>query len=210
MTTQAEAHNTIAVTLFFDYNCPFCYVASHRLERLQDRYNLDILWRFVEIHPGNPAVGQPLSALGYADEHWQRLTQALDEMVSHDRLPWQPRQFTTNTRRALLLAQTVQLYRRGCFLPLHRALFHAYFAQGRNIGDDRVLEALAREHGVDDLVEAAWATAEPLEVFLSHVQAAQELELTGVPALVVSGRAFHGVVSMEILEQALGRAASGA
>ncbi len=193
----------IPVTLFFDYNCPFCYVASHRLERLGQRHALEILWRFLEIHPENPAKGKPLSELDYPPQQWRQMCAQLQGMLEEEGLPWGGRTFTTNTRKAILLAQLVLLMHPGRFMALHHALFHAYFADCRNIGDETVLRELAREHGVEDAMRVAWDTPKAMKVLLSHVEAAQELELTGVPTLVVAGRPFTGAASMDILDQAL-------
>jgi len=200
---RGDAGPAIPVTLFFDYNCPFCYVASHRLERLQQRFNLDVLWRFVEIHPDNPAAGKPLAELGYDPARWRSMMDSLQAMVDEEGLPWGGRDFTTNTRQAILLAQMTLLMRPRAFPPLHRALLHAYFAQCRNIGDQAVLRELAREHGLEDVLEQAWTSSKATEVLLGHVEAARELGLSGVPTLVVANRPFSGAVSMEVLEQAL-------
>ncbi len=194
---------TVPLTLFADYNCPFCYVATHRLKELGHRHDLDILWRFLELHPDTPASGRALSQA----ETMTHRDDTLLGMIHDDGLPWRPRTFSVNTRRALLLAQAVQLYRRDAFLDLHLALFHAVFGEARNLGEPDVVRAVAQAHGVGDLVEMAWGTPEPVELFLSHVEAAQELEITSIPALVVSGRVFPGAASMEILEQALRHAA---
>ncbi|SEO51044.1 DsbA family oxidoreductase [Aquisalimonas asiatica] len=191
----------VPVTLFFDYNCPFCYVANHRLERLNARYGLDILWRFLETRPEAPG-GDPATP--------DLLKQpALQALLQEEELPWQPPETLPNTRRALLLAQAVLLYRRPRFPAIHRAVFHAVFGEGRDIGDAEVLSALAQEAGVEDLLTTAWQTPEPVEAVLSHVQAAQALGLANVPALVVAERPFQGAVSTALLEQALRQAAQG-
>ena len=202
-TMSQASPGTVPLTLFADYNCPFCYVASHRLKELGRRHDLDILWRFLELHPDIPAGGRALNH----EETATHRDDTLLGMIRNDGLPWQPRALSVNTRRALLLAQAVQLYRREAFLSLHLGLFHAVFGEGRNVGDPDVVRAVAQAHGVEDLVEVAWGTPKPVELFLSHVEAAQELEITSIPALVVSGRVFPGAASMEILEQALRHAA---
>lgn len=200
-TATMRCEPAVPVTLFFDYNCPFCYVASHRLERLNARYGLDVLWRFLEIRPNAPSPE--------ADGADQLNQPSLHALLREDDLPWHPPAALPNTRRALLLAQTVLLYRRPCFPAFHHTVFHAVFGEGRDIGDTAVLNALARESGVDDLMTTAWESAEPVEAFLSHVQAAQELDLANVPALVVADRPFQGAVSTDLLEQALEQAARG-
>lgn len=193
----------IPIEFFFDYICPFCYVGDARLRDVVARYPVAVHYRFIEIHPDNPSEGRPLEALGYDPARWQQMQTALDDMIREDRLPWRERRFTTNSRRAILLAQTVLNERPAAFMALHRALFHAYFADGRNIGDPEVLADIARSHGVEDLLDTAWNTPEPMQRFLEHVEAAQRMRLTGVPTLVVGERAFPGAVSVETLEAAL-------
>ena len=199
----------IPVSCFFDYICPFCYVGSVRLERLAERYPLAIRWRFIEIHPDAPSAGRPLSELGYPPEQWAQMQQALQRMVEEDQIPMAERSFTTNSRRALLLAQAVLDQRPENFLPLHRRLFRAYFVEQLNIGDPELLTALARELGVDDLLDQAWGGPRYFGMLVKHVEKAQELGLTGVPALEVGQRLFTGAVSMQTLEQALQQAAGG-
>jgi predicted DsbA family dithiol-disulfide isomerase len=202
---MSNAPVPIQVSCFFDYICPFCYIGNARLQRVGERFPLHIHWRFLEIHPNNPPEGQPLSALGYPAEQWAQMTANVERMAREDGLPLAPRTFTTNSRRALLLGQAVLDRRPERFPGLHQAIFEAYFVDGRNIGDPDVLASLAQQHGVDDLLQAAWDSPEYLNKLLGHVEAAQALRLGGVPALQVGGQLFSGAVSMDTLEQALAR-----
>lgn len=196
----------IPVSVFFDYICPFCYIGSVRLEKMAARHPLSIRWRFIEIHPDNPAGGRPLSELGYPPEQWERMQRTLREMAEEENIPLAERHFTTNSRRALLLAQATLDQRPRSFLPVHRRLFRAYFVEQLNIGDPQVLTGLAQELGVADLLEEAWSSPKYLGMLLKHVEKAQSLGLTGVPALEVGQRLFTGAVSMQTLEQALQQA----
>lgn len=193
----------VPVALYFDYICPFCYVADARLDRVRRRYPVAVQYRFIEIHPDNPAEGRPVEDLGYPPEQWRAMNENLRRMVAEDGLEMAERTFTTNSRRALLLAQAVFEGRPERFLDVHRAIFRAYFVDRRNIGDPEVLVDLARTHGVADLAERAWSEQHYLTRLLEHVEAAQALQLTGVPTLVVDDRPFTGAVSVETLEQAL-------
>lgn len=200
---MSDAGEPIPVQFYFDYICPFCYIGSERLDRVVARYPIAVHYRFVEIHPDSPPEGRPLSELGYPPEQWRQMTQTLQAMAAEDGLPLAERTFTTNSRRAILLAQTVLDRRPESFHALHRALLHAYFADGLNLGDPGVLRELAARHGVADLLPTAWQTAEPMTRFLEHVEAARRLGLTGVPTLVVGKRAFPGAISVATLEAAL-------
>jgi len=195
----------IPVEFYFDYICPFCYVGWHRLARAVERYPVAVHYRFAEIHPDNPATGRPLSALGYPPEQWQAMTRNLEAMARADGLPLASRDFTTNSRSALLLAQTVLDRRPEAFLDLHAGIFRAYFVERRNIGDTAVLQDLAQMHGVADLTTTAWERQAPLQRLLEHVEAARRIGLSGVPTLVVGQRAFPGAVSVDTLVSALQR-----
>ncbi len=203
MSTGNDAR--IPVEFYFDYICPFCYVGSHRLRRITQRYPVSVHYRFVEIHPDNPAEGRPVEELGYPETQWARMTEAVTQMAHDEGLPLAERRFTTNSRRALLLARTVLHHRPDAFLGLHDALFHAYFAEQRNIGDPDVLTEIARRHDVGDCLTRAWQERDALEGLLEDVEAARQIGLTGVPTLVVAGRPFPGAVSTETLAAALER-----
>jgi predicted DsbA family dithiol-disulfide isomerase len=196
------------VSFFFDYICPFCYIGSVRLLRVGERFPLRIRWRFLEIHPDNPTAGRPLSELGYPPAQWARMQENMHRMAREDGIPLASRTFTTNSRRALLLALAVLDQRPERFLPLHQALFTAYFVDGRNIGASEVLLELAQQHGVEDLIEPAWNSPLFLGKLLKDVEAAQALQLGGVPALQVGQRVFSGAISVQTLEQALEQARS--
>lgn len=201
-----NASVAIPVSCFFDYICPFCYIGNARLQRVGERFPLHIHWRFLEVHPNNPPEGQALSALGYPPEQWTQMLANIERMTKEDGLPLAPRTFTTNSRRALLLAQAVLDRRPEHFPAIHQSIFTAYFVDGLNIGDPEILTALARQHGVEELLQPAWDSPEFLNKLLQHVEAAQALQLEGVPALQVGGKVFSGAVSMETLEQALTQA----
>lgn len=193
----------IPVEFYFDYICPFCYVGSERLDRVVRRYPVAVQYRFVEIHPDTPAAGRPLTELGYDPERWRQMTSALEAMLAEDGLPFAERRFTTNSRSALLLAQTVLDRRPEAFHDLHRDLLRSYFVEQRNIGELSVLRDLATRHGVADLAAIAWDRPQALDRLLGHVEAAQRIGLTGVPTLVVGERAFPGAVSVDTLVAAL-------
>lgn len=195
----------IPIEVYFDYICPFCYVGNARLLHIARRYSVAIHYHFVEIHPDNPPQGRPLSELGYPPEQWRRMMVNLNAMVSQEGLPMAERTFTTNSRKALLLAQATLEECPAVFPALHSALFHAYFAEGRNIGEETQLRELAQRHGIEDLLEPAWHGARPQQHLLEHAKAAQRIGLTGVPTMVIAGQIFSGAVPSEALEDALRR-----
>ena len=70
------------------------------------------------------------------------------------------RTFTTNSHKALLLAEAAKEEGSAVFEALNEGLFRAYFTEGRNIGDPEVLRDVAQAAGVPAgrLVQA-WSDA---------------------------------------------------
>lgn len=197
---------SVPVELFLDYNCPFCYVASERLDRIARRYPLAIHYRFIETQPGNPAMGSLVEAAD-ASADGETTQGALRALIEHDQLPLAEERRVTNSRYALLLAHTVMTHRPAAFPDFHRALFRRHFADGAPIGDPEILRCLAAEQGLTDLLETAWSTRDALQGLLHDVESAQQRGLTSVPTLIVGDRAFEGAVSVVTLETALAKQA---
>lgn len=195
-----QVKEPLKVTVFSDYICPFCYVGDARLEKLKEHYDLEVDWSFFEIHPDNPPEGKPVSELGYPPEQWQRMMANLEAMVDADGLELAPRTFTTNSHRALLLAEAAKDLDADIFDRLHKRLFTAYFAETKNIGDEAVLREIAREVGMpDDAVERAFSD-ESLEQRLKQQQTrAAMLGIQGVPGFLFGKYFVSGAVPVETL-----------
>jgi predicted DsbA family dithiol-disulfide isomerase len=92
-----------------------------------------------------------------------------------------------NSRRALMLAELAR--ERGTFAALHPRLFDAYWARGRDIGDQSVLieegTAVGLEEG--DVIDAL-GNQSYLERVEQETRTAIELGAGGVPAWVIDRR----------------------
>ena len=111
-----------------------------------------------------------------------------------------------NSRRALMVAELAR--ERGEFGALHPRLFDAYWARGRDIGDERVLveegAAVGLEQGdvLDALRDGRYK--ERIEQF---TEAALQLGAGGVPAWLVDERLLvPGAQPHDVFERVLERA----
>lgn len=192
------------ITVFSDYICPFCYIGFLRLERLRSELELEVDWRFLEIHPDNPPEGRPLSELGYPPQHWQMLMTNLSRLAAEEGVSLPERTFTTNSRQALKLAQAALEHEPAVFESLNRALYEAYFLRGENIGDMQVLRALARSSGAGEaLVERAWNDRHYDAVLDDNQARAVRMGIHGTPAWVFGGRVCSGVIPLEAMRSAV-------
>jgi predicted DsbA family dithiol-disulfide isomerase len=110
-----------------------------------------------------------------------------------------------NGRKALLLAELAR--DSGRFDAFREAVFAAYWARGENIGDDAVLERLAREAGLDEH-EARAELVEQQRFDRLQESTAEMLELGagGVPAWVIDRRVLvPGAQPHEVFERVLAR-----
>ena len=92
-----------------------------------------------------------------------------------------------NSRRALMLGELAR--ERGVLDALHPRLFDAYWARGRDLGDERVLIEEGDGVGLEaDEIAEALRAQRYLDRIHVQTRAAIELGATGVPAWVIDRR----------------------
>ena len=193
----------LQITVFSDYICPFCYIGSVRLDRLRDEFDLKVDWASIEIHPDNPDEGRPVEELGYPPAQWRRMMTALQQMAEEEGVRIAERTFTTNSRKALLLAEAAKQEGAEVFYRLHNRLFEAYFAERQNIGQTEVLQQLARETGVPEAsVKRAWTDPDITRRLQAYHVRAARLGINGTPAFVIGQRLLLGAVPTQMLREA--------
>lgn len=171
-------------TVFSDYICPFCYIGDLRLDRLRQYYDLKINWCLIEIHPETPAGGKPVAELGYGRAQWRQMMTNLRRLADEEGVSLAEHDFTTNSRKALLLAEAAKSAGSEVFYALHRRLFEAFFVDGLNIGDELVLTGLAVECGVPaDTVRSAWSDARHAGMLQQYLAAAAQYRVRATPTI---------------------------
>jgi predicted DsbA family dithiol-disulfide isomerase len=180
----------MAVTLFTDLNCPFCYATEQRLEQLglSDR----IAWRGVEHEPDLPvpmALDNPEIAAELVKEVESVRGRAPEVAIA---IP----PGKANTAAGLLAtaaALRIDAVRGAAF---RQVVYRAFWRDGRDVSDPAVLEALARDQGLpalrtgpeDAVTVASWR----LEW--------ERSPLRGVPLLIRGdGETVYGLKDIETL-----------
>jgi predicted DsbA family dithiol-disulfide isomerase len=128
----------------------------------------------------------------------------LQALMDAEGLPYRARTHTYNSRLAQELAKWAETKPGG--EAVHDALFKAYFVDGRNVGDSRVLLDVAGSVGLPT-AEAADALSE--RRYRKSVDAdwakSREYGVTGVPTFVSGGRGVVGAQRYEVLVQLVGQ-----
>lgn len=199
----------VAVAVYSDYTCPWCYIGTVRLDRLEsdlpEGVELDVEWKPFEIHPEVPAEGMPVEELGYPPDRWEAMTRELERQAREEGLEMGNRPKVSNTHRALVASAWAQAEEPEGFEDFHRILFRTYFADGRDLGDPEVLADAAREAGLDvERMNEALEGGEYEEALERTAAEARRLGITGTPTYVFGGRyAAVGAQPVEGLRRAM-------
>jgi predicted DsbA family dithiol-disulfide isomerase len=179
----------LAVFVYSDFLCPWCFNASLRLQQLQDEFKdaVCVTWRSYLLRP-EPRPGRDLEKFRAYTRSWER--PAADEPNARFR-PWQgdagPPSHSVPAHVAAKAAATLG---RDAERALRDRLFPAYFSESRDISDAQTLRALWVEAGLP-VAEFARIGEPELErqVRAEHAEALA-LDATGVPAVRVGENEF--------------------
>ena len=206
MTTPGQ---TVLLEVFSDYTCPWCYVGWARLEtalaRVPEDVAVDVRWRPFEIHAEVPPEGMPVEDLPYSAEHWARMQEALRQTAKEEGLEVGKRPKVSNTHRALMAGEFARVEEPDRFPAFHEALFKGYFAEGRDLGEQGVVEDIARAAGLDvGRMTAALDGGEYEGAISATAAEARQMGITGTPTFVFDRRfATAGAQPAEALLEAI-------
>jgi predicted DsbA family dithiol-disulfide isomerase len=206
------------IDLFADVACPWCWIGERRLRRALESRGAEatVRWRPYLLQRNLPPGGIPWNELverkfGGWDRARPMFATVADAGRTDDlRFDFEAIQRAPNTldaHRVVLLAQD-----EGRLWEVADALYSAYFAEGRDVGDPAVLADVATAAGVDgDRVRQVLES----RAYAAEVDAALEVAdsagIGGVPLAVFDGRfAVSGAQPLEVFLAAVDRAGGGA
>jgi 2-hydroxychromene-2-carboxylate isomerase len=187
---------------FFDYASPYSYLACEQVEALAERTGAELRWRPFLLGAVFKATGNvpPISTANKA----QYLAKDLLDWTRHLGLPEfrMPENFPIQSLKANRLGLVAIEHGRAG--PFSRATFRAAFAEGKDLGDVKVLAELARTAGLPP--EAALARIEHPEIkdtLRRNTDEAVERGAFGAPTFFVGSEMFFGNDRLMFVERAL-------
>ena len=205
------------LSVISDAICPWCYVGKRRLEQafalIDGAQTFKVTWRPFQLNPDMPKQG--IERREYRMRKfgsWERSLQ-LDAQLKevgksvgidfrHDLMKRTPNTF--DAHRLIWFADKA-----GAQDAMVERLFRAYFSEGHDIGDRRVLAELAGDAGLERArVEAFLASEQGTIEVAADEAVAKRAGLNGVPTFVLDGRVlFSGAQPAEQIAQALTQSA---
>ena len=176
-----------------------------RTDRLKREHGIETRWLAFPLHPEVPEEGLTLEELFAGRRFDVRAAQErLERVAASLSLPLASRTRIYNTRLAQELAKWAESQGKGD--DFHRAVFNAYFVQGKNIAVIEELVALALSTGLPadearrvilersfrQAVDGDWARA-------------QSLRVTAVPTFLFDHKRVVGFQPYEALAELIGR-----
>ncbi len=209
------------IDIWSDVACPWCWIGKRRFQRALDLLGddapaLDVHWHPFLLDPeasDEPVpLREALAAKFGGAERVRDMLAGTQAAARAEGLPFdfergQVRVGTLPAHRLLWLAA-----REGDADAVGEALFHAHFAEGRNLADPEVLVAAGRAGGLPEArVREFLAGQEGLPEVRAQLAQAQAMGIRAVPTFVIDGRfAVQGAQPPELFAQALRRAGAAA
>jgi predicted DsbA family dithiol-disulfide isomerase len=204
----------LAVDLYADIVCPWCFVGSERLERVLAAdpalAGAAVTYHPFMLDPATPEAGTDIPEMlrrkygADPRQLWARVeAQAREAGIDLD-LSKQPRSYPTARAHTLIR----HAHPKGTQRALVRALFRANFIDARNVNDPTVLAEVAADHGFtpDETVSLVTDEAQ-LRLTRRAAELAAQNGIDGVPFFVFNQRlAVGGAQPDAVLREAIAQA----
>ncbi len=151
-----------------------------RADHLQQEFEIDVTWRPFELHPEIPPEGHDR---GERQQRPDGYVSPIRQLAEEAGMPYAPGGHIPNAHGPLEAAEFAR--EQGMFDAYHRALFQAYFGEGRDIGNLAILTELGEAIGLDasDL-EAAVTSGRYTALVNESTEEARGSGITGTPTFI--------------------------
>lgn len=208
----------LAIIVYSDVICPWCYVGKRRLEAaLADARmpGVQLAWRPFELNPDMPPEGmerQLYRARKFGAERSAELDRNMAQVGREAGIAFafDRQQRTPNTRLAHRLI--LEAGRQGRQDAVVTRLFRAYFEEGLDIGSADVLARVATETGLDPAgATEALGSPESLKEVIALEEQGRRMGIEGVPFFILAGKyGVSGAQPPEFWREALPKIADEA
>lgn len=189
------------IDFYFDFSSPYGYFAAAKIDALAAKYDRVVSWRPIllgavfKLNGQQPLPGIPLKG-SYAKHDMLRSARWFDVPL---RIPGK---FPINTVAPCRAFYWMHDKDAALAKKFARALYHAYFAEDRDISSPEITCNVAAKLGIDkDALAQALNDAAVKERARNEVDAAIERGVFGSPYIVIDGEPFWGADRLDQMER---------
>jgi len=206
------------IDVISDTVCPWCFIGKRRLARamaMRPAITFDVKWRPYRLDPTIPKGGTDRKAymrakfgedpMKIVEMHKLIAAEGAKDGIEFDFGAIERRPDTLDSHRLIRWAEAT-----GVQDEVVERLFIAYFENGEDIGDIRVLADIADLCGMDGVGVAEMLESDTDRALVEREdQIAHEMGVTGVPAMIFGGKlAVSGAREPEMLALVIDRVAA--
>lgn len=189
------------IEFYFDFSSPYSYIAAEVIDGLAEKYGRKVKWRPMLLGVVFQKTGQPLLVnVPLKGEYSMR---DFARSARYHGVPFTfPAKFPLSTVSAA--RAYYWLHGQDCAKARQfaRAVFRAYWVDGRDISDLAVLQDIAAALGIDGAALAAGiATPEIKERLKAETDTALAKDMCGAPYFVVDNEPFWGADRLPQIEK---------
>ena len=189
------------IEFYFDFSSPYGYLASECIDAIAARHGREVTWRpylmgvAMKVTGSSPVVNRPM--LGpYSRRDMERSARRLEVPLTF------PEPFPIATIAACRAVYWMERADASAAKPLARALYRAYFVDGRNISEPDVVADVAADAGADRGALIAGIQEPAIKDRLKKVtNDAIERGIFGSPFFMVDGEPFWGHDRMDEVDR---------
>ncbi len=169
----------LTLDIWSDYNCPWCFLASRSVARLQETHQVTVHWHSYQLRPkGSPPLSE--ASRKRIEAMRPRLYAMAQEQFG---ITMNAGPFGIDSRPALVGAKFAEEHGHGA--AYHEAVMWAYWVEARNIEDTTTLGDIAQAVGLErEAFLKGLASTDYQALVDTDILMAQQMELSGVPALL--------------------------
>ena len=181
------------IDFYFDFSSPYGYLAAHKIEPLAAKYGRSVTWRPMLLGAAFKATGSaPLPSIPLKGDYAKR--DFLRSARFHNVAFRLPDPFPVSTVAACRAFYGSPEEKR---VPLAKALFRAYFADGVSIGEAANVLKIANSLGCRPEIDSQAVK----DKTRAEVDAALAKGVFGSPYVIVDGEPFWGIDRFDQLER---------
>jgi 2-hydroxychromene-2-carboxylate isomerase len=186
---------------YFDFSSPYGYFAATRIEALAARHGRDTVWRPILLGiVFKQTGGQPLPAIPIKGTYALR---DIERTARWFGVPYRaPSRFPVSGTAASRAYYWLEPRDRAAARRLALAVFHAYFAEDRDVSSPEVIADIAASMGVERaaLLEGVGSAAVK-DRLREEVEDAMARGVFGSPYIIADGEPFWGSDRLDQLER---------
>ena len=185
---------------FFDYGSPYSYLADTQLAGLVERTGAELVYRPMLLGAVFKATGNQSPMMEPVEAKRAYGGVEMRRFIAHYGAPFQMNpHFPINTVPIMRACHAAM--KRGVFDRFHAAVYPAFWAQGKNVGDEATFVGVLDEAGLDGRAIVAAASDDDVKQALrATTDEAVSRGAFGAPTFFVDDEMFFGADRLAFVE----------